>query len=176
MQAQLIADLSDVARIATGKLVLNREPLFIDEIVEVAVQGVRMPAEAKGITVALPSSWEPVAVDGDPVRLQQVFWNLLTNAVKFTPSGGSVSIGMRVQQDTVCVEVRDTGPGISAEFLPRVFDRYAQETAGKRRQPGLGLGLSIARTIVELHGGTITARSAGEGTGASFSVTLPRVA
>ena len=176
MQAQLIADLSDVTRISSGKLVLTREPQLVHEAVEIAIQGVRLPAELKQITLIVPPSYEPVPIEGDPVRLQQVFWNLLTNAVKFTQPGGTVTVGMRVQADTVCIEVRDTGRGISAEFLPRVFDRYAQEGTGKREHPGLGLGLSIARTIVELHGGSISARSAGQGEGASFSVTLPRAA
>ena len=176
MQAQLIADLSDVTRISSGKLVLTREPQLVHEAVEVAIQGVRLRAELKQITLVVPRSYEPVLVEGDSVRLQQVFWNLLTNAVKFTQPGGTVTVEMRVQQDTVCIEVRDTGRGISAAFLPRVFDRYAQEGNGKREHPGLGLGLSIARTIVELHGGSIAARSAGEGAGASFSVTLPRAA
>jgi signal transduction histidine kinase len=175
MQAQLIADLSDVTRISTGKLALTREWQFVHEAVEIAVQGVRLPAELKGITLTVPPSYESVPVEADRIRLQQVFWNLLTNAVKFTPPGGTVSVGMGVQEDTVCIEVRDTGRGINAEFLPRVFDRYSQEGIGKRDHPGLGLGLSIARTIVELHGGSISARSDGEGTGASFSVTLPRV-
>lgn len=176
MQAQLIADLSDVASISSGKLVLSRERQLVHEAVEVAIQGVRLPAELKHITLLVPPSYEPVPIEGDPVRLQQVFWNLLTNAIKFTPPGGTVAVEMRVQPDTVCVEVRDTGRGISADFLPRVFDRYAQEGTGKREHPGLGLGLSIARTIVELHGGSISARSAGPGAGASFSVTLPRAA
>ncbi|HEX6085313.1 MAG TPA: ATP-binding protein [Thermoanaerobaculia bacterium] len=176
MQAQLIADLSDVTRISSGKLVLTRKPEILHEAVEVAIQGVRLPAELKQITLVVPSSYERVPIEGDAVRLQQVFWNLLTNAIKFTQPGGTVTVEMRVQPDTVCVEVRDTGRGISAEFLPRVFDRYAQEGSGKREHPGLGLGLSIARTIVELHGGSITARSGGEGQGASFSVTLPRAA
>jgi PAS domain S-box-containing protein len=176
MQAQLIADLSDATRITSGKLVLAREPQLVHEAVEVAIQGVRLPAELKQITLIVPMSHEPVTIVGDAVRLQQVFWNLLTNAIKFTQPGGTVTVEMRVQPDTVCTEVRDTGRGISAEFLPRVFDRYAQEGSGKRDHPGLGLGLSIARTIVELHGGSISARSAGEGQGASFSVTLPRAA
>ncbi|HEX6100087.1 MAG TPA: ATP-binding protein [Thermoanaerobaculia bacterium] len=174
MQAQLIADLSDVARISSGKLTLTRERQLVHEAVEIAVQGVRLPAELKEITLIVPPSYQAVPVDADRIRLQQVFWNLLTNAIKFTPPGGTVRVDMRVQRDTVCIEVRDTGRGISAEFLPRVFDRYAQEPAGKRDHPGLGLGLSIVRTIVELHGGSISARSDGEGTGASFSVTLPR--
>ncbi|HVE72309.1 MAG TPA: ATP-binding protein [Thermoanaerobaculia bacterium] len=174
MQSQLIADLSDVARISAGKLTLQREWKLLHEILDIAVQGVRLPAEAKGIALLVPASYERVLVDVDPVRLQQVFWNLLTNAVKFTPAGGTVTVGMRVKPDTVCVEVRDDGPGISAEFLPRVFDRYAQEKSGRRAHSGLGLGLSIARTIVELHGGSIVASSAGAGTGAAFSVTLPR--
>ena len=173
MQAQLIEDLSDVSRIVAGKLVLNREHLFVHEVLQSAIDGARPSAEAKGITISSPKSYEPAAVDGDRVRLQQVFWNLLTNALKFTPPGGTVFVEAQVQRDQVRVNVRDTGRGIKAEFLPRVFDRYAQEATENREAQGLGLGLSIARTIVELHGGSIAAASEGEAAGATFSVTLP---
>ena len=173
MQAQLVEDLSDVSRIVAGKLVLNREHLFVHEVLQSAIAGARPSAEAKGITISSPKSYEPAAVDGDRVRLQQVFWNLLTNALKFTPPGGTVFVEAQVQRDQVRVNVRDTGRGIKAEFLPRVFDRYAQEATENREAQGLGLGLSIARTIVELHGGSIAAASEGEGAGATFSVTLP---
>ena len=173
MQAQLIEDLSDVSRIVAGKLALNRGRLFVHEVLQSAIAGARPSAEAKGITISSPKSYEPAAVDGDRVRLQQVFWNLLTNALKFTPPGGTVFVEAQVQRDQVRVNVRDTGRGIKAEFLPRVFDRYAQEATQNREAQGLGLGLSIARTIVELHGGSIAAASEGEGAGATFSVTLP---
>lgn len=176
MQAQLIADLSDVSRIATGKLLLTREHLLLHAAVDTAIDGVRLSAEAKAIHLVAPQAYEPVIVHADRVRLQQVFWNLLTNAIKFTPPGGTVSVDVRVDADTVCVEVSDTGRGMHVEFLPRVFDRYTQEVTGtKREHRGLGLGLSIARTIVELHSGSISAHSNGEGTGSSFAVTLPRL-
>lgn len=173
MQAQLIDDLSDVARIASGKLTLNRERLFVQEILESVIAGSRPAAEKKGIAIIAPAPYEPTAVEADRVRLQQVFWNLFTNALKFTPSGGTVFVEVQVRHNHVRISVRDTGRGIKKDFLSRVFDRYAQETAGRRHQ-GLGLGLSIARTIIELHGGSITAASEGEGRGAVFSVTLPR--
>ena len=173
MQAQLIDDLSDVARIVAGKLTLTRERVLLRDILQTAITGARPSAEVKGIVVALSSPDENITLEGDRLRLQQVFWNLLTNSIKFTRDGGRVTIDVAVQDTRVRVTVRDTGRGISAEFLPRVFERYAQEPGTTDGHPGLGIGLSIARTIVEVHGGSITASSAGEGTGATFEVTLP---
>jgi PAS domain S-box-containing protein len=173
MQAQLIDDLSDVARIAAGKLALSREHVLLRDILETAITGARPSAEVKRIVIAPTTFEENIVLEGDRLRLQQVFWNLLTNSIKFTRDGGRITIDVVVQDSRVRVTVRDTGRGISAEFLPRVFERYAQEPGTTNGHPGLGIGLSIARTIVELHSGSITAASAGEGTGATFEVTLP---
>jgi signal transduction histidine kinase len=171
---RLVNDLSDASLITSGKLDLNRESLMLGELLDNVIAAARPIADRRRVAIAPTIPTGPVSVHGDSVRLQQVFWNLLTNALKFTPAGGTVSVDVRTTAAAVQVEVRDSGRGINPEFLPRVFDRYAQEKAGSRDQPGLGLGLSIARTIVELHGGAITAASAGEGSGATFVVTLPR--
>jgi signal transduction histidine kinase len=174
MLGRLVNDLSDASLIASGKLDLNRELLILGDLLENVIAAARPIADRKRVAITGPGSIEPLSLNGDSVRLQQVFWNLLTNALKFTPAGGTASVTVRADDDSVQVEVRDSGRGIDPEFLPRVFDRYAQEKSGSREQPGLGLGLSIARTIVEVHGGRITAASAGEGSGATFVVTLPR--
>ena len=136
---------------------------------------VRPSAELKQIAITLFGDGGSVTVSGDALRLQQVFWNLLTNAIKFTPVGGEVHMLSSVKGDQVQVDVRDTGEGFSADFLPRIFDRYTQADTSRCYVSGLGLGLSIARTIVELHEGSISAFSDGEGKGATFSVTLPIV-
>lgn len=173
MQSLLIEDLSDVGRISSGKLVLNRQRLLVNEILEAAVTGARPSAEEKGIALIAPRNFGPTHVEADRVRLHQVFWNLLTNAMKFTPRGGTVAVDARVASDHLQIDVRDSGRGIREEFLSRVFDRYTQDFPEDREYQGLGLGLSIARTIVELHGGTIAVTSDGEGKGANFRVTLP---
>jgi PAS domain S-box-containing protein len=176
LQAQLIEDLLDVSRIITGKLRLQPRPVQLAASVEGALDAVRPTAEAKG--VALGCTTEDVgAVSGDPDRLQQVLWNLLSNAVKFTPAGGRVDVHLRQVGPSVEITVSDTGEGISPEFLPYVFDRFRQvdSTAG-RAHGGLGLGLAIARHLVELHGGSIRAHSAGVGHGATFTVRLPMMA
>ncbi len=134
----------------------------------------RPTAEAKGIHIEVAFAPEPAAVPGDSNRLQQVFWNLLSNAVKFTPAGGKVTVELRHVNSKVEVEVSDTGQGITAEFLPFVFDRFRQaDSTSTRQHGGLGLGLAIARHLIEIHGGRIEARSGGNGQGASFTVTLP---
>jgi signal transduction histidine kinase/ActR/RegA family two-component response regulator len=174
VQAQLIEDILDVSRIITGKLGLDVRPVELAQIVEAAVDSVRLAAEAKGIRVQslLDPRTGPVA--GDPNRLQQIVWNLLSNAVKFTAKGGQVQIQLRAIDARVEIIVSDTGQGISNEFLPYVFDQFRQaDSATTRRFGGLGLGLAIVRHLVELHGGTIHAESAGIGQGATFTVRLP---
>jgi PAS domain S-box-containing protein len=176
LQARLVDDLLDVSRIASGKLQLVFERVALRPIVETAVETARAPALNKG--VALIQDLDPAAgtVRGDATRLQQVVWNLLANAVRFTPAGGRVEIRLRRADRVAVLTVTDSGRGIAAELLPHVFDRFRQGESGPARSHGgLGLGLSIARQLVELHGGTIEAASPGEGGGATFTVRLPLV-
>lgn len=173
-QAQLIADLLDVSRIITGKLRLDVQPVELRRIIEAALDGVRPGADAKGIVldVSLDPLTSPVIGDAD--RLQQVVWNLLSNAIKFTSAGGSVQVRLQQRGDSAEVRVADTGLGIRPDFLPYVFDRFRQaESTITRSHGGLGLGLSIVRHLVELHGGGVSVDSEGEGKGAAFTVRLP---
>lgn len=173
-QARLIDDLLDVSRIITGNLRLDLHPLNLAPIVEAALDALRPTADVKAIK--LQTRFEPgqCLVKGDPNRLRQVIWNLLSNAIKFTPRGGSVNIDLDCVESTARLRVRDTGDGISPEFLPYVFDRFRQaEGSISRKQGGLGLGLAVARHLVELHGGTIAAESEGLGKGSVFTVDLP---
>jgi PAS domain S-box-containing protein len=173
-QGQLISDLLDVSRIVAGKLHLERCPVDPLLVVEAAIDAVRPAADAKG--VRLERALQPVAgtVDGDQGRLQQVMWNLLTNAVKFTPRGGRVRVATTVAHGNLVVEVRDTGQGFSDDVVPQLFRRHFSAGATERRdQGGLGLGLAIVKHLVELHGGTVGAHSDGPGKGAVFHVTLP---
>jgi signal transduction histidine kinase len=173
-QAQLIADLLDVSRIITGKLRLDFQPVELPRIIEAVLDSVRPAADAKEIRlgVALDPLASPVLGDAD--RLQQVIWNLLSNAIKFTPREGAVEIRLRQTGASVEVAVSDNGAGIRPDFLPYVFDRFRQaESTITRSHGGLGLGLSIVRHLVELHGGTVEVRSDGEGQGAVFTVLLP---
>jgi PAS domain S-box-containing protein len=173
-QAQLIDDLLDVSRIITGKLRLDVRPVSPSSFIESAIESVRPAAEAKGVRVQKIMDTGVVSVAGDPVRLQQVVWNLLSNAVKFTPKGGRVQIRLERVNSHVEIAVADDGAGIAPEFLPHVFDRFRQADQRITRQHGgLGLGLSIVRHLVELHGGTVEARSDGEGRGSTFIVRLP---
>ena len=174
-QLQIIEDLLDSARIVTGKLRI--EPSLVDMVpaLEAALDTVRSAAEAKGITLVANFSHLPEQVLGDSTRLQQVVWNLLTNAVKFTQEGGRVELRMEGAADHIQIAVSDTGKGIEPEFLPFVFDRFRQaDSSSGRRYGGLGLGLSLVKHLVELHGGTITAASEGAGRGTTFTITLPR--
>jgi signal transduction histidine kinase/ActR/RegA family two-component response regulator len=170
MQSQLINDLLDLSRIVMGKLRLEVRPIALAETLHAAVQTVFPAAKAKNVDL-LVNCEGMGGVLGDPERLQQVAWNLLSNAIKFTPAGGSVRATMAQAGDSVSVTIADTGDGIDAECLPRVFERF-QQVGGKRRE-GLGLGLAIVKELVELHGGTIQARSEGKGRGAEFIVLLP---
>ncbi|UJR83871.1 response regulator [Sandaracinus amylolyticus] len=174
VQTQLIEDLLDVSRIVSGKLRLSPAPLDPAGVVEMAVEAIRPQAEGRGVRITADVPGEIGEVLGDADRLQQVVWNLLTNAVKFTPAQGHVDVRLRGLPGEVEIVVRDTGAGIPREFLPHVFDRFRQADAGKARaHGGLGLGLTIVRHIVELHGGSIVADSDGEGRGATFTVRLP---
>jgi signal transduction histidine kinase/ActR/RegA family two-component response regulator len=176
-QTQIIEDLLDVSRIITGKLTLDTRRAELDSIIESSLESVRPAAATKGIRLTSKIDAGAGAVWGDPARLQQVMWNLLTNAVKFTPAGGEVSVRLRRAGSQVRVAITDTGQGISAEFLPYVFDRFRQADGTiTRTHGGLGLGLAIVRHLVEMHGGTIRAESAGEGRGATFVVELPALA
>jgi signal transduction histidine kinase/ActR/RegA family two-component response regulator len=174
-QLQIIEDLLDSARIVTGKLRI--EPSLVDLVpaLEAALDTARPAAEAKGITLVANFGPLPEQVLGDSTRLQQIVWNLLTNAVKFTPEGGRVELRMEGAADHIRIAVSDTGKGIEPEFLPFVFDRFRQaDSSSGRRYGGLGLGLSLVKHLVELHGGTITAASEGAGRGTTFTITLPR--
>lgn len=173
-QQQLIDDLLDVSRMASGQLRLAIRDTKLIDSVEMAVESIRPLAEGRRIELTKDLSEDVGIVHVDPDRIQQVVWNLLANAVKFTPEGGRVHVRMARVEGTVEIEVRDNGIGISAEFLPHVFDRFRQADQGaSRRFAGLGLGLSIAKQLVELQHGTITVQSEGQGRGATFTVYLP---
>jgi len=173
-QAQLVDDLLDVSRIITGKLRMDVRPSDPNAFIEAAVESVRPAAEAKGVRVQKVMDTGLLSIPGDPVRLQQVVWNLLSNAIKFTPRGGRVQIRSERVNSHLEIVVSDTGQGISSDFLPHVFDRFRQaDQKTSRQHGGMGLGLSIVRHLVELHGGTVRAMSEGEGQGATFTVTLP---
>jgi PAS domain S-box-containing protein len=174
LQTQLIEDLLDVSRILRGKLVLNIAPVSLINTIEAALETVRLAVEAKGIQIQRTFNLDLDQVMGDTARLQQVIWNLLTNAVKFTPSGGTVEIRLEQSNNQIQIQVKDTGKGIRSDFLPYVFDYFRQEDGTTTRKfGGLGLGLAIVRHITELHGGTVWAESPGEGLGATFTVQLP---
>ena len=177
VQARLVDDLLDVSRIIGGKLRLELRPVDPADIVGHAVETVRPASQAKQIEIE--TMFDPLrgTMVCDPERLQQIVWNLLSNAIKFTHEGGRVQVFVARCGDRIEIIVKDTGAGISAEFLPYVFDRFRQEQSGsKRRHGGLGLGLAIVRHLVELHGGSVAASSDGEGRGASFCVELPILA
>jgi signal transduction histidine kinase/CheY-like chemotaxis protein len=175
-QAQLIEDLLDVSRIIAGKMRLEVRPVDLRAVIEAAVEVVRPAADAKNVRLQLVLDTETAPLSGDPDRLQQVVWNLLANAVKFTPKGGRATVVLERVNSHVEIAVSDTGQGISPAFLPHVFDRFQQADASTTRQyAGLGLGLAIVRHLVEAHGGTVHAESPGPGQGSVFTVTLPLV-
>jgi signal transduction histidine kinase/CheY-like chemotaxis protein len=174
IQAQLINDLLDVSRIISGKLRLDVQPVDLAAVIHAAIDTVLPAAEAKGIRIQRILDPLAAPVSGDPGRLQQVVWNLLSNAIKFTPRDGRVQVVLERVNSHLEITVSDTGIGITPEFLPHVFERFRQvDSATTRRHGGLGLGLAIVRHLVELHGGTVRAKSAGESQGTSFTVMLP---
>ena len=173
-QARLVDDLLEISRITTGKLRLDVRPFDLVSLANIAVDSIRPTAEARGVTIERRFDAAALPTGGDPDRLQQVIWNLLSNAVKFTPAGGIVTIALRRRADLDEITVSDTGIGIEPSFLPNVFETFRQADASSTRaHGGLGLGLSIVRHLVELHGGTVRAASDGRGAGATFTVALP---
>ena len=173
-QAQLIDDLLDMSRILSGKVRLDLQPVWPGEFVGTVVESLRPTALAKRIRLDADLDPEAGPVLADTGRMQQVLWNLVSNAIKFTQAGGEVQVSLWREGEQVAVRVRDTGAGIRSDFLPYVFDRFRQaDTSTTRQHGGLGLGLSIVRQLVELHGGTVGVDSAGEGQGATFTVRLP---
>ncbi len=173
-QAQLIDDVLDVSRMITGKLRLTIEPVDMESVLRAALTAFVPAAEAKELRLRMDFQPGLLYLGGDPARLQQVFWNLLSNAVKFTPSGGRIDVRLFSHDSNVVVEVQDTGVGIRPDFLLYAFDRFAQQEGGTiRHHGGMGIGLSIAKQLVELHGGTISVASEGQGLGATFTVTIP---
>jgi signal transduction histidine kinase len=173
-QAQLIEDLLDVSRVVSGKLRLEVAPLSFEEVLRAAIDSARPGLEAKELRLQTTIDTSAVALMGDAVRLQQVVWNLLANAIKFTPKAGSIKVVMSRIDSTIELAISDSGKGISADVLPHVFDRFKQgDSSTTRTYGGLGLGLAISKSIVEMHGGTIAAHSEGDGKGATFVVRLP---
>jgi PAS domain S-box-containing protein len=173
-QQQIIEDILDVSRIITGKLRIEKAQVELPTVINAAVDSMRLAAEAKEVRLQTLLDYEANLVFGDANRLQQVVWNLISNAIKFTPRGGQVMVVSGRTDSQVEIKVIDTGRGIKPEFLPYVFDRFRQEdSSSTRAYGGLGLGLAIVRHLVELHGGTVAADSQGEGQGATFTVRLP---
>jgi PAS domain S-box-containing protein len=174
LQSQLIEDILDVSRIITGQMQIKRAPVFLSSILDQVVIAIRPAADAKRVAISteVPAAMPPI--DGDGRRLHQVLTNIVSNAVKFTPSGGRIAIACAVSEHAITVEVRDTGIGIAPEFLPHVFERFRQaDSTSKRQQGGLGLGLAIAEHLVLQHGGRVSAASDGPGRGATFTLEFP---
>jgi signal transduction histidine kinase/ActR/RegA family two-component response regulator len=173
-QTQIVSDLLDMSRIISGKIHLEVQLISLHEVIHNAIEAVRASADAKKIRIATLLDSSVGFVRGDPNRLQQILWNLLSNALKFTPVGGRVQVILERVNSHVELVVEDTGIGIAPEFLPYVFERFRQaDAAMTRRHGGLGIGLSIVKTLVELHGGSVRVKSAGENQGASFAIALP---
>jgi len=174
LQLNLINDLLDVSRIITGKMVIKTDAVDLGQVVRAALDTIRPSALMKGVEVDVTVEEPAPFITGDADRLQQVLWNLLTNAIKFTRKGGRVELQLKHDDSEIQIIVRDTGAGIDPEFLPYVFDRFRQaDTGTTRKLGGLGLGLAVVRSLVEAHGGTISADSPGVGLGATFNVKLP---
>lgn len=174
VQSELITDLLDMSRITSGTMRLEKRKFALGEVIDAALESIRPAAESKGISIRQTLECIPAAIVGDPARLEQVFWNLLANAVKFTPRGGHVHVHSRPADSQVVISISDTGKGISPAFLPHVFERFRQaDSSAARQHGGLGIGLAIVKHLVELHRGTVQAESGGEGSGSTFTVRLP---
>jgi signal transduction histidine kinase len=172
--ARMIDDLLDVSRIVADKMTLERRPITLVPLIAEVVESFQHQAKAKGVAISTRVEPDAGVVSADPQRMQQVLMNLFANALRHTPAGGRVEVHLTTRDDHASIRVQDTGAGIAPELLPYVFERFRQgdaRSAGTRG--GLGLGLAIVRKIVELHGGTVEAESAGPGQGASFTITLP---
>ncbi len=173
-QAQLIDDLLDMSRIISGKIRIHHTPVSLPQVVDAAIASVRPQIDEKKIHLVRRINTDIGLISGDPMRLQQVVWNLLTNAVKFTPEEGRIEVTLTREDGHALITVSDTGQGIAPQYLPIIFERFRQaDSSTTRKQTGLGLGLAIVRHLVELHGGTIEATSEGLGRGATFSIRLP---
>ena len=173
-QASLIDDLLDLSRVVVGKLTLRNEPVDLGLAVDNAVDTTRLAADARGIVIDVRHAARRCVINGDATRLQQIAWNLISNAVKFSPAGSRVEVAIEHRGDDATLTVRDSGHGIAPEFLPHVFEPFRQaDGASTRSYNGLGLGLAIVKYLAELHGGTVAAASGGDGEGATFTVTLP---
>ncbi len=174
LQNQLIEDLLDMSRIISGKMRIETHAVDLSQVIQNALASVRPAAEAKSIQLKLSMASNTPAIDGDANRLQQVLWNLLSNSIKYTPRGGWVEVSVQPSDTQIELTVSDNGQGISGEFLPRLFTRFAQaDSSTTRRHGGLGLGLALVRHLVELHGGSVRATSEGPGRGSTFTVSLP---
>ena len=174
-QSKLIRDLLDLSRLRSGKLELNRETVSPVVSIENAIETVRIDADAKDIDIQVVAPDEVLFVQADPVRLEQIIWNLLNNSVKFTPRGGRVEVRLEEEDDDIVLTVADNGQGIDSSFLPHIFEIFRQADSGtSRAQSGMGIGLAVVQQLVELHGGSVTAFSAGVGKGATFRIRLPR--
>lgn len=175
-QAALIDDLLDLSKVVTGKLSLRSEPVDVSGVINGAVKTLQLAADARSIHIEVSGAGRPAIVAGDSTRLQQIVWNLLSNALKFSDAGGTVSIALSRADGRARIVVTDKGRGIAPDFLPHVFEPFRQaDGANTRAHGGLGLGLAIVKYLTELHGGIVTASSNGEGHGATFTVTLPLV-
>jgi PAS domain S-box-containing protein len=173
-QGRLIDELLDVSRIMTGKLSLDLRPVKLAPLMQAVVDDVRPAADARSINLNATFNSDVGSILGDPDRLQQIVWNLLTNAIKFTPDGGDVQVRLERNDSHALITVNDSGQGIASELLPYIFERFRQaDSSNTRSNGGLGLGLSIVRQLVELHRGTVTAESSGENAGTTFTVMLP---
>jgi signal transduction histidine kinase len=174
MQASLIDDILDISKVVTGKLSLEMAPVDLASVVDGAIETVRLAANAKRVRVEFARPAAPAIVTGDPTRLQQIAWNLLSNAIKFSPPDSEVCVEVEHDSANAHLVVRDRGVGIRRDFLPHVFEAFRQaEASPTRTYGGLGLGLAIVKSFAELHGGSVSAESNGEGEGATFRVALP---
>src|SRR5207247_1123085 len=176
VQGRIVDELLDISRIITGKLSLVVEPLMLGNVLQSAMDSVKVAADAKNLTIISDLNPGVPPISGDPGRLQQILWNVLSNAIKFTPSGGRIDVALRNSDGQAEIAIRDTGVGIRKDILPCIFDRFRQaDSSTSRTYGGLGLGLAIVRHLVEMHGGTVEASSEGAGKGSEFKLRFPTI-